>query len=241
MSALLIAACVSVVAGALMQSATGFGFSLMAAPLTYPAIHPKPAVGLLLLLGTEVNLLTLGTERRRPRPLARDCAVLLAWSAPGALAGVVALRSLSAVALQVAVTAGVIGTLVTRRFVGRHVHVPAWAAGLSAGALTTSTSTSGPPLLLHLLGRRTPPARVRDTLTVCFLGMSAIGAVALWATGTPALPHLWLVAALVPAVAAGHLVGRRLFARLVEGGHYEPVLTAGLLAAVAAGLVGVLV
>ena len=48
----------------------------------------------------------------------------------------------------------------------------------------TSTNTSGPPLLLYLLGRGDEPERVRDTLTVCQLGLSVIGAVAIVATGT---------------------------------------------------------
>lgn len=134
-----------------------------------------------------------------------------------------------------------VATLAVRHVGVGRAHVPAWAAGLSAGALTTSTSTSGPPLLLHLLGRGISPGQVRDTLTCCFLGLGALGAVALAATGNLALPHTWLVPALVPAVAAAHLVGRRLFARLAAGGRYELVLNVALGVAVVAGLAGVLV
>lgn len=231
-------ACAGVVAGAMLQAATGFGFSLVAAPLLFAAIDPEPAVVALLVLGFEVNVLTLATERRRPRPLRRSTAILLACALPGALAGVAVLRSLPAEALQVAVTLGVAGTLAARRV--RSAHVPAWAAGLAAGALTTSTSTSGPPLLLHLLGRGVAPEQVRDTLTACFVGLAGIGAVALFATGDPELPDGVLVLALLPAVLAGHLVGRRGFARLSEGGRYEPVLTAVLLVAVLVGLIGAL-
>jgi uncharacterized membrane protein YfcA len=241
MSALVVAAGAGVAAGALMQSATGFGFSLVAAPLLFAAVEPEHAVGLLIVLGTEVNVLTLASERRRPQPLWRRCALMLAWAAPGALAGVVVLRALSPLALQLAVTAGVLGTLLTRHVAGRHLRVPAWTAGLAAGALTTSTTTSGPPLLLHLLGRGAEPERVRDSLTTCFLGLSALGAAALLATGTPASPDLVLVAALLPAAAIGHLAGRRVFARLAGGGRYEPVLNATLVLAVLVGLVSVLV
>ena len=60
-----------------------------------------------MVLGPEVTLMTLATERRRPRPLWRDATAMLVWAAPGALAGVWVLRSLPAVALQVAVTLGV--------------------------------------------------------------------------------------------------------------------------------------
>jgi uncharacterized membrane protein YfcA len=236
---LVAAACLAVVAGAMLQAATGFGFSLVAAPLLFAAIDPEPAVVLLLALGLEVNLLTLATERRRPRPLRRPTLLMLAWALPGALAGAAVLRALPADALQVAVTLGVAGTLAARRVTT--AHVPGWAAGFAAGALTTSTSTNGPPLLLHLLGRGATPAQVRDTLTVCFVGLAGLGALALFGTGDPALPDGTLTLGLVPAVLAGHLVGRRAFARLAQGGRYEFVLTGVLLAAVGVGLIGALV
>jgi len=240
MSALVVAAGAGVAAGALLQSATGFGFSLVAAPLVFAAIEPEQAVGLLIVLGTEVNVLTLASERRTPQPLWRRCAVLLAWAAPGALLGVVVLKALPPVGLQVAVTLGVLGTLAARHAAGRHLRVPAWLAGFSAGALTTSTTTAGPPMLLHLLGGGVTPEQVRDTLTVSFLGLSVLGVIALAVTGTPAVPDALLVAALLPAVALGHLIGRRVFARLAAGGRYEPVLNVVLVLAVLVGMASVL-
>ena len=118
---------------------------------------------------------------------------MLAFALPGALAGVAVLRALPAAALQIAVTLGVAGDARARRRV-TSAHVPAWLAGLAAGALTTSTSTNGPPMLLHLLGRGATPEQVRDTLTVCFVGLAAIGAAALFATGDPELPDAALAA-----------------------------------------------
>jgi uncharacterized membrane protein YfcA len=235
---LVAAACIGVVAGTMLQAATGFGFSLVAAPLLFAAIEPEPAVVLLMVLGLELNVLTLTSERRTPRPLRDSTVALLAWSVPGALAGVAVLRALPAEALQIAVTLGVLATLAARRM--HAAHVPAWLAGVTAGALTTSTSTNGPPLLLHLLGRGATPSQVRDTLTTCFIGLAGIGAVALFATGDPELPGGVLTLSLVPAVLAGHLVGRRGFARLAEGGRYEQVLTVVLLVAVLVGLIGAL-
>jgi uncharacterized protein len=233
-------AATAVAAGAALQSATGFGFALIAAPLVFAAVGPPEAIGVLIVLGLEVNLLTLLTERRRPRPLKRDTVVMLVWALPGALAGVAVLRALDAVALQVAVSAGVLATLAARRFAGGK-RVPRWAApaaGFASGALTTSTNTAGPPLLVYLLGRGVPPAQVRDTLTACFVGLNVIGAFALWVTGTDAVPEAAVFAWLVPAVAAGHLAGRPVFARLARGGRYEPVVTGVLLVSVATGLVG---
>jgi uncharacterized protein len=239
---LLAATAVAVFAGAAIQAATGFGFALLAAPLAFAALDSHEAIGLLLLLGSEIGILTLATEGRRPVPMVRRCAIVLAWAVPAAVAGVAVLRALDAVALQVAVSVGVAATLIVRRRAPAEHRgpEPRWAApatGLSAGALVTSTNTSGPPLLLYLLGRGDEPARVRDTLTVCQLGLSLIGAAALVATGTSdALPRGWLVALFVPLVALAHLAGRPLFASLASSGRYEPMLNVTLVIAVVAGL-----
>jgi len=251
LSAALAAAGLAVAAGAALQSAVGFGFALIAAPLVFAATTPQEAVGLMLLLGAEVNLLTLAAERRRPRPLWDDVVQVVAWSAPGAIAGVAVLRALDAVALQLLVTAGVMATLVVTRRAAAHVAVREhprpprrWArpaSGLASGALNTSTTTGGPPLVLLLMGRGVQPSRVRDTLTSAFLGIGAVSALVLALTGTHgAVPTAHAVAVLVPLTAAGQLAGRPLFRRLAHGRQYESVLVVVLVAAVAAGLLTVL-
>jgi uncharacterized membrane protein YfcA len=233
-------AALAVAAGAALQSATGFGFSLIAAPLVFAAVEPAQAVGLMILLGTGVNLLTLAGERRRPEPELRESAAILAAALPGAVLGVAVLRALDPVALQFAVTAGVIGTLAARRLAaGRHT--PFWGApvaGLFAGGLTTSTTTAGPPLLVYLLGRDLTPERLRDTLPMCFLGLSVVGVAALLVTRTHgAMPTVTQIAVLVPVVVAAHIAGRPLFRLLARSGSFDRVVTAVLLASVVAGLV----
>lgn len=241
----------AVAAGAALQAATGFGFGLLAAPILFAVVDPQPAIGLLAVLGPEVNLLTLLTERRRPRPLVGESVILIGFALPGTLLGVVVLRSLDAVALQVMLSAGVVITLTVRRVLSSRAATlpvladgprprPVWSApvaGLLSGALSTSTSTGGPPLLLHLLGRDARPSVVRDTLTVCFLAIGLMTPIALLVTrSAKAIPDAGLVAAMIPAACLGHLLGRRVFARLAHGRHYELVVTIALLTSVAAGL-----
>jgi uncharacterized membrane protein YfcA len=246
--ALEIAAGVAVLAGAALQSATGFGFALVSAPLLFAATDPEQAVGLLIVLGLLVNLLTLGTEGRRPQPLVRDSLQILAWAVPGVFVGLLALRSLDSTALQVGVTLGVLATLAARALVRRRRAAgpgepPWWAApvtGFASGALTTSTNTAGPPVVLYMLAHGATPVQTRDTLTVTFVGFSALGMAALLLSGTEgAIPHAGALAALVPAVVIGHLAGRPVFARIAED-RYEPVLTAVLIATALAGLATVL-
>jgi uncharacterized membrane protein YfcA len=244
-SALAVAAGAAVLTGAAVQSATGFGFALVAAPLLFAVFEPVEAVGLSLLLGIEVNLLTALTEGRRPRPLARDVGLILLLALPGMVAGVALLESLDEVVLQLAVSLGVLATLLVRRMRPASKAVPRWAApavGLSAGVLTTTTTTAGPPVLAYLLGRGLAPERIRDTLTVVFLGLGVLGAAVLLATGTDAAipPPLVPLAAMAPAVVIGHVAGRPLFARLARG-HYEGALTAVLVLAVAGGLLTALI
>jgi hypothetical protein len=233
-------AALAVAAGAALQSATGFGFSLIAAPLVFAAVEPPQAVGLLTLLGTEVNLLTLGGEGRRPDPVLRECVAIVGAALPGAVIGVAVLRALDPVALQFAVTAGVLATLVARRFAADR-RAPFWGApvaGFVAGGLTTSTTTSGPPMLVYLLGRDLTPARLRDTLPACFLGLSVVAVIALAVTNTSgAVPTATQVAILVPVTLVAHVAGRPLFGVLARSGRFDRVVTVILLISVVAGLV----
>ena len=149
------------------------------------------------------------------------------------------LRALDAVALQIAVSAGVLATLAARRLAAGRAP-PGWMAlpaGVVAGALTTSTTTAGPPVIVYLLGRAIEPARVRDTMTVVFLGLSVVGVIALLGdrhARRGAGRRRWSRPR--PVVVAGHLAGRPLFARLERSGNYEPVLTGALLVAGRRGL-----
>lgn len=237
------AAGVAVLLGASLQSATGFGFGLLSGPLLFAAAGPQQAVGLLMVLGLEMNVLTLAGEGRRPQPLRHDAVRLLAWAVPGSLFGVFVLRVLDEATLQVLVTLGVLASLAVRRRRLRSSAAPSppprWAipaTGLAAGTLNTSTSASGPPLVLYLLRRGARPAETRDTLTVIFLVHSLIGGLALAVTRTSgAIPEAVALAVLVPLVAVGHATGRRLFARL-DAERYELALTVTLVGAALAGL-----
>jgi uncharacterized membrane protein YfcA len=252
MSLVAVAAGVAVATGAALQSAVGFGFALVCAPLLFAALPAEEAVGLLVLLGLEVNLLTLLGERRRPAPAREEVVPVVIWALPGSLAGVAVLRALDDVALQLLVTAGVVvALLVNRRAGAAAAATPRRTtasgagralAGLASGALNTSTSTGGPPVVLLLRARGLPPATVRDTLTACFIGFAPVSALALAITGTEeAIPRPWALALFVPLAAAGSLAGRRGFAHLAaRDGRYERALTVVLVAAVAAGLVSVL-
>ena len=55
----LILVAVGVMAGATLQSATGFGFALVAGPAVFAATEPAEAITVLLALGAVLNLLMM--------------------------------------------------------------------------------------------------------------------------------------------------------------------------------------
>ena len=224
-------AAAAVFLGAALQSATGFGFALVAAPILFALLGPQQAVTAGVLLGLLLNVLTLTTERRRPQVLGRDAALLLAWSVPGLALGALALRELPEGVLSALVAVAVFAALAVRVRARRRVRpvvgrMRAWrlpAAGAASGALSTSTSLSGPPLVFHLLARGAAPAPMRDTLAAIFAAQALLGLPALALTATFEPPDgVW---ALLLAGLAGQVLGRRVFAWL-QGERYERAVLA---------------
>ena len=245
--ALALAACGLLVAST-VQAATGFGFALVAGPALYAVVEPSAAVALVLVLGQVVNLLVLFGERRRPHIDWSAVVPALIAALPGLPIGALLVRTLPGSWLRLGVglvvCAVVLHRLARRRAPRGHAATgrgAAVAAGFAVGVLTTSTTTSGPPLAVWLTARRMAPATVRDVVTVIFLVLDLVGIAILVAVvgPGPSLARASWIPILIPVAVAGHLLGRQAFLRL-PARHYERiVLTCALLAgaaSVAAGL-----
>jgi uncharacterized membrane protein YfcA len=226
-----------------LQTATGFGFALLAGPSLYAVMSPAHAVALLLILGLAVNVLVLAGERRSLQVDWGGLAPAMLAALPGLPIGALLVRVLPADALRIAIGV-IVCVLVAHRLLRRAAagrpapgRATAALAGFSAGVLTTSTTTNGPPLALWLGGRGLPPAVVRDTVSAAFLMLDAVGiGVVLAVVGTHrALAEAIWLPALVPVVLVGHLAGSWAFRRL-PAHRYDQVL---LLAVAAAGAVSI--
>jgi uncharacterized membrane protein YfcA len=230
--------------GAALQSAAGFGFALVSAPILFALLGPRQAVSAGALVGIELSSLTLATERRVPRVLRGEAFALVAWSVPGLAIGAIALRELPDRVLSVLVALAVLGALGLRlrgRAAGTVERAPTahereperdaiarprrWssaAAGLSTGALSSATSLSGPPLVLHLVARGLSPDQMRDTLAAVFVALAVLTSAALLISGTFEIPSG--LVGLLGAGLVGQVVGRRAFAWLAGGRHEDAVL-----------------
>ncbi|MDQ3728560.1 MAG: sulfite exporter TauE/SafE family protein [Actinomycetota bacterium] len=225
-------------AGATLQSATGFGYALLAGPATFAVFEPAEAITILLALGTVLNLLIMAGERRESSIRRGELFYVLAWAVPGVVAGIFILVAISKSALQVIVGIAVLVAVAIqlRRGRGQGGGVSARVqavAGLAAGTLTTTTATAGPPLVLLLERAGANPEEFRDTMAALLLGLNILGALALVAAGGRAeLPGMAILALLVAIVTLGRIVGRLIFDRLDA----DSFRRAGLVLIVASGI-----
>ena len=161
---------------AVVQTVTGFGFSLLAVPPLTLVIGPADAVAVALVLLVPANVLLTASEWRDvDRPAA---ARLLTGAVFGLPVGLALIRVASADALRVAVSVAVvvsIGVIVTGR--PRVAGGPRTliAAGFLTGALTTSITTNGPPTVLALQARGPTPSAFRPTVGAVLAAASAVG------------------------------------------------------------------
>jgi uncharacterized membrane protein YfcA len=168
---------------ALCQSLSGFGFSLLVVPPLSIVLGARQAVVVANLLSAFLGLLMAGRLRRAIDW--RLGGTLFAGALAGMPVGLAVLLAVDAAVLRVIIAVTVlVSTAVLWRGVRiRRTSRPGdLAAGFVSGVLNTSTSMSGPPVVVYLQGREVPATGFRATLAAYFLASSAV-AVALLAAG----------------------------------------------------------
>jgi uncharacterized protein len=186
-------AAAAVLAGAVAQSATGFGFALIASPALFAVLDPGEAVTAVAALGLVLNVLVL-VDAGRGLVNWRALAPLLVSGIAGLALGLLALDLLSKAALQLVVGLAVVlaGLYQVRAraaeapVAGSPSAAATAAAGLSAGALTTSIGVTGPPVVFWLDARGARPDELRATLAATFLVLTRPLSSRSWRLGGPA-------------------------------------------------------
>ena len=221
-------------AGAL-HAATGFGFSLIASPVLVGAYGPAVGITTLTLISVAINVMTLATEGRRPAGDWPRVTVLILAVLPGAALGAALLKFADQQVIELMIAVGVLAAIAARLLPSRRaLPLAAVPAGVLSGAFGVSTGIGGPPLILHLLHVGMAPLRMRDTLAAVFLFTALLGLASFVAIGVWALPEGLLL--LVVATAVGHVMGRRVFARMGPKA-YERVVLGTMAVSAAATLV----
>jgi uncharacterized protein len=196
------------------QVVSGFGFALIATPLVAVLAGPREAVvGL-----TMVGLVLVAQVAIRGRGHVDGSIVLLMSAAAivGMPLGLLVLTRADDGVLTIAIAVAVIVAAVLlwkglRLPVGRGTDT---AAGFTAGVLSTSTGTSGPPIVIALSSKGMQPGVFRATISAIFLVQGSAALVAFALGGQITRDAMLVALAGLPGVIVGSFVGERGFRRL---------------------------
>jgi uncharacterized membrane protein YfcA len=222
----LLVALLAVAAGAVAQSATGMGFSLVAAPSLVALLGPRDGVGTVLLLAALSSVVPLTRDWRHGRP--RDVARVIVPTLLATPLVALALRGADTRWLALAAGAGVlagVGLLASGRS-WSWLRRPSGAitAGVSSAVLNVLGGVGGPPVGLWAANAGWSPRSTRATLQT-YLLIQNLATVAVLGL---VRPDWRLVLALVAGGAVGTLLAPRLPAGLGRAGVLGASLVGGV-------------
>jgi uncharacterized protein len=176
----LAAAALAVFLGALVQSATGFGLGLLAAPLL-SLLDPAVMPGGLLIVTATLPVLSMLNERRYIDWHGFGWAI--AGRAIGTVGGIWVLAHLPLRGLQVGVGLMVLAVVLVsvRKVRARTSRVTLVAAGVVSGVTGTATAIGGPPVALAYQEAAGP--RIRATLAAFFFAGTVLSLTSLVLAG----------------------------------------------------------
>lgn len=219
---------VTLVAGA-VQTATGFGFAIIAVPFFLIALDSLTAIQINIVLNL-FNALVVAPKiwRLAPQPLLRG---LIGGTLLGLPAGMFAYLYTDLIHIKVVVAVLIIGFAIHLIITSRHQLTPRhpgnrgpWFAGSLSGALSSSLAMPGPPVLIYLsqLGVEKEPFRA---VNLSLYVVSYTGALALQATVGQMSASTWSISAvLIPLAALGGIMGHCISPWLSQQGFKRIVL-----------------
>lgn len=210
---------VMAVLGGFATGTGGFGFALVTTPVLLWVMPPSLIVVMNLAVSVVLRVPLLWSDRRHV--IGSQAALIGAGGLIGLPVGVTLLTRMDARLLTICAHAAIIG-LSAAYLVGadRLPRLPDRGGlgrvlvGVCSGALNTSISVSGPPLVLWLLNQHVSGRSFRATVSVVGLGLNFVGVILLIRTGNAELSWLLVPALALPAAAFGTAVGQAVLHRV---------------------------
>ncbi|MEY3594597.1 MAG: hypothetical protein RL576_11 [Actinomycetota bacterium] len=213
----LLAVVVIICIAAVLQSISGFGFSLLAMPLLSIFVDIQDAVVIATLCGIFTNAVHL---RKDFQLVERSIARRISLSALiGMPLGVVVLSVFSATHMRAIIGAVIVVLvfLMMRNFIlkteNTNVDI---VLGAFSGLLATSVSTNGPPLVFLLQSKQLDPWRLRATLAYVFTISGCASFIVLMIAGKGSIEAFQYAMLSLPAMYLGTVVGRRASLRVTQ-------------------------
>jgi uncharacterized membrane protein YfcA len=204
----------AVLLGALAQSVSGIGFSLVCGPFLVVALGPADGVRLGVALSLALNLVLL--VRHRSTVEVRSALLLLV---PAALATPLIARLLRAAPVRLAealagaaALVGAVALAAGLRWRAAQGRVGAVGASVLSAGMNVAAAIGGPAVALYAANAGWPAEAARSTLQLYFL---ALNLVALAALGLPEVSPS-LLAACAAALVVGLVAGAPLARRVPE-------------------------
>lgn len=198
----------------ILQTSTGFGFSILATPFLLLLFEPANAIQINLILSFMISLALITTIQKDIRfDLIKR---LLIGSLIGLPIGIIIFLNINTTLLKVsigiiilALTALLLLNYQMKQHKGKDVVV----GGLS-GILTTSIGMPGPPLLLYFAGTKMDKETLRGTTLAFYLFIYIVSlTIQVVFAGTD--PIVWKSSLYaLPLVFIGLIIGQKLFLRL---------------------------
>lgn len=203
---------VIVLFAAILQTSTGFGFSIMATPFLLLLFEPKEAIQINLILSLVISIALITRIKND-----MDSSIIkrfIIGSIPGLVVGIILFLLVSNVGLKVGIGIAVLllTVLLIMQFRIKRSHRRDLVVGGLSGALTTGIGMPGPPLLLYFAGSETNKEKLRATTLMFYLYIYSISLlIQVIFAGTT--KTVWQSSALaLPLIILGLYMGERLFA-----------------------------
>lgn len=205
-----------VLAASILQTSTGFGFSIIATPLLLLLFAPETAIQLNLILSIVISLaLLLKMFADINLAIVKRLAM---GSIIGAPIGVMFLTLVAADVLKIVVgllLIGVTGVLIKQLTLRQSPKRDGVVGGIS-GMLTASIGMPGPPLIVYFAGARMSKEVTRATTLAFFLFIYPVS-LTLQAVFVGIELEVWRLSLFaLPIVALGLVVGQMLFQRISQ-------------------------
>lgn len=204
-ASLVMANCI-VVFGALVQTSTGMGFGMIAAPLL-ALVSFEFVPGPMLFTNLFLSLLMLGDGRANV--VYKEVVILLPTILAGTVAGAAVLmlvpKDVLGVLFALLVLAAVAVTIFAKAlpFTAQNLGI----TGIAAGVMGTATGIPGAPLVV--LYQNEPIEKTRPTLAIVFTFSYVASLIALSFAGKFSVNLAFLGLLLLPGLALGYLIGKR--------------------------------
>ena len=206
----LLAVTVIICIAAVLQSISGFGFSLLAMPLLSIFVDIQDAVVIATLCGIFTNAVHLEKDLQLvDQAIARRISLSALIGMPLV---VVVLSVFSATQMRaiIGVVIVVLVFLMMRNFVLKAENTKVdIVLGAFSGLLATSVSTNGPPLVFLLQSKHLDPWRLRATLAYVFTISGCASFIVLMIAGKGSIESFQYAMLSLPAMYLGTVVGRK--------------------------------